>query len=402
MITKVSLLGITLLSRLAVNIGLFMVLARILSPDVLGKFAYWYSVANLSVLFVDYGFSQSLLRDIGANPKAGQRTLSTALTIKTAAAAIALIVMAFASIFFKFGFFPVLLLIAAITNSFGESAGATLRANGYYSQESIISVCLSGVLLSSIYLLGKMGRFNLLPLAWLIFGFRITMSGTTFLVLKIKLPNYWPYIANISDCKAAIKNGIGYATDVGLTTLSSNLDIVLVKFHLGDAAVSFYQAGQKIVQAASLGAQTLSGVYLPVLANPDSISKHKARLRALLIGAGILFGVAVTMFRDFIVTFLYGTNFSPLAESLPFFSILIFMKFVAAYSGLILTALGRQSRRAMVNAASIIVLIFVFFALPRSLDYSAMIYAQIISVLVVFISYSAIIRAENRHVNKST
>ena len=77
-------MAVTTASKMLSGIVVFVIMARVLGPHDFGLVVYSFTLASIFVLLVDYGFSQQLLRDIGAAPQAIHQLMGRVLVAKVA------------------------------------------------------------------------------------------------------------------------------------------------------------------------------------------------------------------------------------------------------------------------------------------------------------------------------
>lgn len=139
--THLALMSITTVSRIAVGLLTFSVVARFLGPEAFGVLMFWMSVATLLSLMVNYGMTPYILKEIGTSPQSTENLLNESLTAKLLLAACLLIIVAVTSVAVADSHRGVLLylLVAAISDSFVEFFGAGFRARSKFAIETRIA-----------------------------------------------------------------------------------------------------------------------------------------------------------------------------------------------------------------------------------------------------------------------
>ena len=152
LLVNVLFMGLTTTARLLTNVVLFVLLARAWPVDQFGEFVYWFTAATIVALIVDFGFSQSLLRDIGRDrDRAGDfvREVSLAKAVLAGLVGIgALAAFAVGAWDMHTTMLFLMLLAGAMLATFGESLNATWRGVGNFAEETRV------VVLSSVVLFG--------------------------------------------------------------------------------------------------------------------------------------------------------------------------------------------------------------------------------------------------------
>src|SRR5206468_1304548 len=103
----------------------------------------------------------------------------------------------------------------------------------------------------------------------------------------------------------------------------------------------------------------LSNVYLPALAggqnDPKRVRYLAERMTRHLAGAGLVCLACFTFGADMLVRTLYGTRYALLETFLPLFGPVVYLRFLGACYGVLLTMSGRQSVRAAAVIAAFLV-----------------------------------------------
>jgi O-antigen/teichoic acid export membrane protein len=395
------LMGIIVFSRLGGIFLLFVLLARLLAVEAFGSFVVAYSIAAVIVLVVDYGFAQSLLKEIGSDETVASERLTTGLLSKLLLACFALLIavlvlwlhygnIANGSLFF-------ILFFNAIFNSFSEYFGAAMRSTGRYAEEAGIQFVSTLLILGGVYG-GGSWAFDAPDYALLLMAIKLIQVLVVgyIAVRSIGIERrFW----TISRITTDLKRGVPYAADQGVSNFLMNVDVLIVGSILGAYAAGIYQAGQKLVQGYSAGALIISNVFLPRLARNattrGALWFTEARRVAGLMGfAGCAGGALLVVYPELVAIGIYGERFAGLSEILPLFGVLIVMRFISGTLGLYLTSIGLQTVRLIENVISLFVVIVGSLILVQSYGVKGMLYVQITAVAVLFATYSFAIYRE--------
>lgn len=392
---SLSLMAIIVFSRLGGIFLLFVLLARVVSVEDFGKFVIAYSISAVLVLIVDYGFAQSLLKEIGSNQNAASERLTTGLASKVLLGIIAF-AAAFCIIFFYYGNLRLgslflLLFSSAIFNSFAEYFGAAMRSIGKYGEEAVVQFVLTLILLGGVYYGGGNG-FEVVDFAALmtiIKLIQLVIVGS----IAVKSIGVDRRHFTLTSVKTDLRRGMPYAADQGVSNFLMNVDVLIVGAVLGVYATGIYQAGQKLVQGYSASALIISNVFLPRLARNATTTEgrwaHEAkRVGLLMVVTGCFGGGILIALPEDLVLLVYGAKFIELSEILPLFGVLILMRFASGAFGLLLTSIGLQTVRLIANILSLfIVVISALFLLPK-FGINGMLYAQLLAVMALLFAYS--------------
>lgn len=402
-LTSILLMGVIVLTRLGGTLLAFVVLARFLSLSDFGSFVSGYSLAMIVAVAVDYGFSHSLLRDVGADRGNASNYISGGLRAKFVLSALAIATAPVLASWFYPGTNAVvfyILICFAMFNSFAEFFGTALRALGRYHEEAITqSLCTLGMFAGMF-----IGGYNGLTAA----GFAVVLAASKLVqlaVLFMILVNnvrVEKVLSNWGDSFAELRRCMPYAADQGTGKLLDNVDILIVSHALGPAAAGIYQAGQKLMLGLSAFAMVLSNVFLPRLAsasNGDATQFRSLALKmaALMTMTGLAGSLIFVVNPRTLVDFIFGEGFSALAPLMPHFAILLVLRYLAGVFGILLTALGMQSVRLLANLVSLALVLITAFWLIQQFGIGGMIYSQIAAVIVLTVIYTVAILTARAH-----
>lgn len=391
---SIALMGITVFSRLGGTFFLFVFLARFLSVTDFGNFVVAYSAATILAVMVDFGFSQSLLKDIGSTPTAAGKFVREGLLIKSLLSGVAALIAGLIAMWLfedaslRGVFF--LLVAFSVTNSFSEYLGAALRSIGRYTEEAVIQFLCTGLMLILVSYAGLEG----LSLFVIVVILLISKLLQFAFVWKITTRNI---DMRKSDGRgegvlATIRRGLPYAADQGVSNVLANVDVLIVSQVMGNAAAAIYQSGQKLVQGYSASALILSNVYLPRLAraaalDSGALNKMSIKVGLCMVLVGLLGGVGLSIYSSSLVALVYGEKFQALVPVLPFFGALIFLRFCSGALGLYLTAIGKQTVRVLANGACLVIVLVASTKLIEFFGVKGMVLAQLMAVLFLLIMY---------------
>lgn len=351
MIKNTFFMGMTTLVRVLTGSVIFIILARIWGVEQFGMFMFWYSLSTLITLVVEYGFSYQILKEVGREPKSVEFVMKKFLSAK-----VGLTFFVLSMVFLMTPFITIendelviflYLLLGSIVYSFTDFHNVAFRALGLFNVETGINIFSNIILFSFV---SGMAFIGYSP---------VVVAGTFLLSrvihLLITLHKYTSLIGRpsvefrASEIASTVRSGLAYGVDVSVTNLYGNIDTILVKLVLGDAAVGVYQAGMRLVQSVLLFLPVFGNVYLPGLSHKKKsaaeFSELANNLQIKTVGIGLLCGVTFVFFGFDMTLFLYGTEYSQLAEIIPYLGLFIFLRFVVASYGVTLTASGLQVAR---------------------------------------------------------
>lgn len=349
-------------SRLLASTLLFLVLARLWGPEDFGVFSFVFSVSALLMLTVDFGFGTFLLREIAADPDKAAELIGQGLRVKFFLASVLTVASGVVFLIFGSRALPlslfVLLLLAALIQSFAEYFIAPLRAVGRYDLETYLAT------------VGNAAQFFLAGGAAWLGGTPVSVAASIVVSRLLYLIASWRTLTGIvplirmrqvpGNLRTTLLHSWPYGVDQALTSVWSFIDVITVRLLFGAQAVGLYAAGQKILQGVGALAPVVGNVMIPQLA-------RKAHLRApdtwrvatvtgsLMAGIGLFFALPLIVFPDWLTNILFGSDFLPLAAWLPWFGAILITRYCAAGFGVVLSAIGLQKKRVIGQVFAVLV-----------------------------------------------
>lgn len=321
--------------------GLAMIiLAARWQPDAFGTFASHFALAGLIAFLPAAGLSAFILDQGGRaseNLRAALRTCDRVLAASLALPLIAgLIVFAMDP---ARDTIPVTLYVAMTLAAFVELRIAAFRAIRQEKQVFPFIIIVNGI----IALSALIPDFD----AWQIGVVWSMARGFQLIVLFSRAYKHLPagpasvsFSGQLLPFIASQSAGVVY----------THLDTLLVRAFLGEAAAGVYNAALRLLQLASMAAQTLSQWFQPRLAAhpPDSAGwLHQRRLLRLFLAVTAVGGLlAFTLLGDFIIRLLFGEAYAEAAPILFLAGFVLAARCFVAGQWMELTARQLESHRA--------------------------------------------------------
>lgn len=380
--------------RLIAGIVLFIFLARFMGPEELGRLMYGFTLASIAVLVIEFGFSLQLLRDIGKEPDQVCLIMGRVFLAK-----ILLMMLVVISGLLLFYVFPELvkdqrifwlLFFSCTLASFADYFNVAFRGIGRFHEETKVALASSLFHIGFVWGLAFLGS----DLTTLAQGF----AGSRALNLGISWIAYQRIVGGLKfgekPFKTAIvtlKKGFPYAADTGFSNFISQVDILIVKHFLGTESVGLYLAGMRFLQGASQLVGIISNVYLPAIANcsdkPEQLLHLSKKFNTQMLLMGITGWSIFAFGGEWITRLIYGEKYLGLTPLWPYIGLLLFLRYVAASQGALLTANGSQSMRVWAQITVLGVLLSVAPWLIKQYGLSGMLVTLQLTVLILFLIY---------------
>lgn len=398
MIKNTAYMALSTIARLLSAVVLFVILARLLGPKDFGLLMYNFTLGSIAVLLVEYGFSNQLLRDIGKAPGLIRQIMGRVFLAKLLLTALMCVTCLIGIFIFKktgvdvtvFG----LLLLSCLLTSFADFLNVAFRGIGKFHEETKVAT------------IGSLLHFGLI-LGMVLNGAGLVLISVGFVVSRmiyclICWRAYQQVVGrfdfqsqSFNHVLDTIKTGFPYAVDAGFTNFFYQVDTILVKHYLGAAGVGVYQAGMRFLNGAMQFAPVLGNVYLPAIAAKEVNTKEfnalasKLNLQMLIVGTC---GWAVFWFGGASITALvFGEKYIALNLLWPYIGLLVFVRYLAAPQGVLLTASGSQKIRVWAQIAALVVLFVSAPILMKAMELSGMVLSLILTLFTLFAIFVSVL-----------
>lgn len=387
-------MALTTATKMLSGIFVFVIMARVLGPHDFGTVVYAFTLASIFVLLVDYGFSQQLLRDVGAAPETIHQLMGRVLVAKVVLSIAMLILCAIYLLLFPKDqtteIVFLLLLLSSILASFSEFLNVGFRGIGQFKRETNIATIGAAIhfaLLTAILLIRA-------DVIWVSYAFIISRV----IYLFISWHAYKKHIGIIQIEKdkrlvvQTIKAGFPYAADAGFTNFFQQVDTIIVNHYLGLAGVGLYQAATKWLQGAMQFAPVLANVYLPTLSgnteNHKVNNSYAQKLNIQMLVIGVSGWAFFTFAGSHLSNLVYGEKYQEISTLWPYVGLLMLTRYIAASQGVILVAYGKQKIRVFVQVVSLSVFLVSSVFLIQHFGLEGALMALVLTFMATFFIYT--------------
>ncbi len=346
------------------SIVFFIILARVVNVETFGNFMFYYSVATIVVLLIDYGYSITLIKDLTKNPTKTAEIINISFISKVVLSSIILIF----SVFISSGNYLFTVIILALTfDSFNQFFCFGYRAIDKFKLEtkvSTISTAIHVITIIPITLISK--DIQVITLTFLFtkclgliyshYIFRKEYNFNKFRLVKKKI------------LLGTLSTNFPYMIHILIGTLYMQVDTILIKSFLGDENVGLYQGPARILAGGIILVNVFNSVFLPrfssVKGNKSKLISLSKKMRLYTLSCGFLISSILYLFSYNIITLLFGIEYAASSNVLKIMAVVLMIRFFSSQYGTILTISNRQKLRAgavsvalVINALSNIILI---------------------------------------------
>jgi O-antigen/teichoic acid export membrane protein len=380
-------------ARLISNILIFFLIGRFWDVENFGYFMYMFTVTTLLVLIVDYGFALKLVKDISKTPENVQQLTLDSLNAKILLTMLVGILGIVSFLFLDNKGVPFfVLLIAAIFNSYSTFFCLPLRALHYFRSEAKTSIISNTLLVIIVIIFLVLGYKELL----ISFCFLLVRLINLILVIreyhKLIGKIVWSLLSvNFKRQIKILKSNFPYAIHVTVGTIYLQIDTLIIHIFLGDEGVGYYQAASRFLIGGLILSEVLTNVYIPRLSKVSDKRKELISLGIRMTRHMILVGVIGTILMfglsNWLVEVVYGTKYSKVEMLLKLFAILLFLRYIGASYGAVLTITNKQKIRVIAVSSALIFNILLNFCLIPKLGLIGGVLSAIISNVLLNILY---------------
>lgn len=358
-----SYLTLALIIQKVIAFLYFVILARNLGPEVLGKYYFAVSFTTIFSIFIDLGLANYLIRETAKDKEGSQNILSNILGLK--------IVSSFFSVFLVFLFINFLgdhdslsinlvylSTVCMVLDSFTLTFFSSARGFHNLKFESISSVIFQLIVLIFGYVFIRLNYSILIIMLALVLASSFNLVYS-FLILKLKIKIPISIKFDFIFIKKILLLSLPFALFGIFQRLHTYLDSVLLSFISGDYYVGIYQVSFKIIFALQFLPLAFTASLYPAMSfywknNHEQLKTTLRRSLDYLLLISIPISVGIFLLADKIILIFdnaYQESYWPLRISI-LSLIFIFINFPL---GSLLNACDKQSKN---TKNMLIVLIF--------------------------------------------
>ena len=348
--------GLGVFSSVLGTVVIFILIARSLGPADFGAFALSYAAASLAGILFDFGYPPRLLRDTEQMVARWGGLPARVLHVKTLLLGVGTPVLLLAG--WSAGL-DLRILAAVWTGiallSAANVFAAMLRARNRHGRDAMNQFKANA--------LGALLAFGLSVLSPppLAFALVFPVIGAAYLALTLRTWRQRFVLVSeriaLASIGAETRASLAYLLDTFTQRGFNFLDVTIFAAVSSPFQVGLYQAGQKISMGVGLAAQPFNNVMLPRLsrlaATPEHWRVEANRFFILQAGVGAAAFALMAGIGPFIIGLLYTPDYAPVRSYMWLFGALVAARYVQSSLGIMVTSLGLQKHRSIINASSL-------------------------------------------------
>lgn len=363
---------------------LVAVAARALPIGEFADFSFWLTISIVTGLVFDFGQQTALLARLSKHSKLRSAYVKRKVGMSYATLGLMVAGSVFIAMLLGFSLDQLAAANLAILSAFFGSLGILLcipsRSLQDYKPDVSVACAELIVALGVTYLLIANG---LATGMWIlvayclarIAGALVRLSSCKLSVSEVfnpRLPRWaqyltwWPYFVHLL-----------------FGTLIINIDLIIGRFVLGEFDYSIYQGGMRTIHAGSLVLTVVGNLLIPKWSSMDTNqsieSTNRSMVRIALVSVGMCSFVILAMIQlgDVIAIALYGSQFESLGRFAPLFALLMTIRLLGAYVGVLLTIRNFQIARTRAAVGGVLVLFLLLVPWAGGYSITFMVVSQI-------------------------
>ena len=376
---------ITSISRLILGLATFTIITKLLSVEEFGNYSYLITITGYLTIFIDFGFNYSSLNELPKSPELIKNNFYETIFSKTILTIFSLTVL-FLLIFiipsFNYSIELLLFSIIAILFSYSTYFIHVFKAFNRFDIE-LIFVLINNLFPLIIFFVFS-EEISILTIAYIILISRI--AGVLYLLLKFRFFFIEKKIVKKLQLNLSrINSNWKYSLHMIIGSFFISSDILIMKNILGFNQIAIYSAGIKILMTLLMIGEVINSSFIPKLSEyyntSNSLFKSNSRKLFMIITIiGLAFSAGILLLGGFVIDFVFGDKYDELIPLLPYFSILLIVRFYAIFFGTMVTLFDKQKYRAF----TVIFILPAHFFLNQYFQIKMGISGALVSMLISF------------------
>lgn len=343
------------------TVVLVALLARVFSLSDFGDFTYSLTLGTLVSLLVDFGYNLKVIKDVSVGESDVAQVASVALFSKLFLFSLAFGLLFLLQVWLNNGiqlnitstFLFVSLSLYSLSNTFLsvfkglKKYALEYKIVAFDNLFTFVSVSLAALLTKDI--VSTSIAFSLAKLCTFLFSFREYLR-----LFKFIRPT-WDAI------KDDLHSTLPYAVHYWVGNAYLNVDTIIMESYVDSEKIGIYQSGIRIVLGMGIMLTAINAVYLPLFNQAKTrgvqylITIAKA-VNGKIFSFAIIVSLMMLIFGKWIILVLFGKKFLDLESFFWVFVLIVFLRIIGAFYGILLTISNKQGLRAVIGLISVVLL----------------------------------------------
>ena len=308
----------------AVTTLIWILLARLLSPEKYGQFTLYFMLMQFVTFLADFGLNQYYLKSVEELDR--KYLFNKVLFVRTATMLVSIVIIVL--ILFYFNIFDFLVSLLFVLSMI-PMAYLSVTDGFYLEQKKGFRVSFRLASIGIIFLLGFVIFFKDLSLftASILLLFSLLLTFAWFFPWKeIKLIKI-----SFSEIFSILNKSSSYAFLTFTSFFYNKGDSLIISYFKGNTALGIYGLAYRFLESLSLFPSSLVQNLFPISAKKTGISNVQLKkISAVMFLLGLIFAVVVFLLSSLLIGSLFQKDYWQAIPILKIFSLVILLFFVNA------------------------------------------------------------------------
>jgi len=361
-------------SRIVFNAGLFLIIARILGAEELGRYQFALSYAALFAVVVHLGLNDLIIRQVAVNRERGPFYFTVGIIVKSVMGVlITAVTVITISLSGKSSSVQEMVFAAALTTTLITGIETVVVAF-FYAHERMSYVlglsALKSALNAAVGIAVALSGWGARGILWGFLGVEVVCAVLVFIWARGRL-GVWFTSVRWRDFPTTLWHSLPFALNGVFITVYTQLHYSLLSFYAGDKATGIYTAAAKLITFLNFIPSALTQALYPYLArlaagqgeNPRGPMMRWVRyLAAISFPAAVLLAFRAAPFIDLV----YGRGYGASARVLAVLGFALPFSFATYPYAIALNAIHRERANTAVAAGAALINVAAnFILIPR-------------------------------------
>lgn len=361
-------------SRIVFNAGLFLIIARILGAEELGRYQFALSYAALFAVVVHLGLNDLIIRQVAVNREKGPFYFTIGVIVKSVMGVLITAVTAITvTVSGKSLSIQEMVLAAALTSTLITGIETVVVAF-FYAHERMAYVlglsALKSALNAGIGIAVAYAGWGARGILWGFLAVEVVCAVLVFIWARGRL-GIWFINIRWRDIPITLWHSLPFALNGVFITIYTQLHYSLLSFYTGDKATGIYTAAAKLITFLNFIPSALTQALYPYLARLAAGQGEDPRgpmmrwvryLAALSFPAAVLLAFRAAPFIDLV----YGRGYGESARVLAILGFALPFSFATYPYAIALNAIHRERANTIVAAGAALINVTAnFILIPR-------------------------------------
>lgn len=373
----------------------FAAAARILPTEEFADFSFWITVSAIIGLFIDFGQQTALLTRSAGNSRLSVQYTQRKLGLSYLFAAMAAVVVVtwglFVGEFDRQIVYPLMAIFAGLSGSLGILYCIPNRAVRDYRADLRVGAAEATATILGLMLILRRDSVTGIDVMMI---YCVARTLGAIIAAATSKKGLRKFITPRLPSRSQIVNWAPFFIHLLCGALILNVDLIIGRWSLSVEDYALYQGGMRIVHAGNLILTVVNNVYIPRWSVADRRDGFSTSNRELFRSILVVFGLSVLTLPvlyfagSSLAILIYGGDFTGLGPVFPYLGLLVGIRMMGAYVGVLLSIRNLQTWRTITSTASLVLLVLLIWPWSGGYEIGYMLAMQIFVHLVMLLGLS--------------